>query len=65
MRAEAAARLRLRVGAYEHHRRTPDYVERVVAALRGADERPRRIMVHATIIGTALASALGAMAFGA
>ena len=65
MRVEATARLRLRVGAYEHHRRASEYVERIMAALRRADERPRRIVMHATIIGTAAACAVGAMLFGA
>jgi len=64
MKAEATARLRLRVGAYEHHRHRPAYLERATAALRGADERPRRMIVHATIIGTAAAAAIGAVLFG-
>lgn len=65
MRAEATARLRLRVGAYEHHRRTAEHVQRIMAALRGLDERPRRMLVHATIVGTASAVAAGAILFGA
>ncbi len=64
MRVEATARLRLRVGAYEHHHRTPPYFEHLMAALRSADEKPRRLLVHATIIGTAAASAVGAILFG-
>jgi len=63
MRAEATARLRLRVGAYEH-KQPPAVFEHVAAALRGADERPRRFLVHATIIVTAVASTVGAMFFG-
>lgn len=65
MRAEATARLRLNVGAFERHRHAPVYIERAAAALRGADERPRRMLVHATIVGTAAASAVGALLFGA
>jgi hypothetical protein len=65
MRAEATVRLRLNVGAYERRRHTPAYVERAMALLRGADERPRRMLVHAAIVGTAVASALGALLFGA
>ncbi len=65
MRAEATVRLRLNVGVYEQHRRTPAYVERALAALRGADERPRRLLVHAAIVGTASASAVAALLFGA
>ena len=64
MRAEATARLRLRVGAYEH-RRPLMLFEHIASALRGADERPRRMIVHATIIAMAAASALGAILFGA
>ncbi|TAK55268.1 MAG: hypothetical protein EPO22_14695 [Dehalococcoidia bacterium] len=64
MRAEATVRLRLRVGVYERHRRTPVYLERAVAALRGADERPRRMLVHATIVGTAAVTAVGALLSG-
>ena len=65
MRAEATVRLRLNVGAFERQRHTPAYVAHAIAALHGPDERPRRLLLHATIVGTAAASAVGALLFGA
>ena len=65
MRHGATARLRLRVGAYGRPRQAPAYVERALAALRDMDERSRRMIVHATIVGAAVATAAGSIVFGA
>ena len=62
MRAPATARLRVRTD-YFAPPRPHILLERVLAALRGADERPRRALVHVTIIGVAFASALASVCF--
>lgn len=63
MRAEATARLRLRVGAYEH-RRPHALLEHVFTMLRGADESSLRLVTHATIIALVGAAAVVAVLFG-
>jgi hypothetical protein len=64
MRAPAAGRLRVRTD-YFAQRRPPMVFEHLTARLRGADERPRRALVHVSIIGVALASAVASICFNA
>jgi hypothetical protein len=63
MRSAATARLRLRVGAYEKRRRSA-LLQHIAAMLLGADEKPRRLLVHATVIAATVAAAVAAILFG-
>ena len=62
MRAVATGRLRVRTD-YFAHRGTPVVLGRFVAALHGADERPRRALTHVAIVGVAFATALASICF--
>jgi len=62
MRAAATARLRVRTD-YFAPPRPHILLDRVLAALRGVDERPRRALTHLAIIGVAFATALASVFF--